>query len=373
MDFLKMRNSSNFKYPKDKIFFNSNLIMDKTFDRDLGYQNTAIYDRFGNFIKEIDFKFQRTREYSINKDQVEYAVQFRPDFHPELDLNIDSEKGFLGFYVDVYDDANELCKYLIVGRDDRLSFVRYNVLKCNWTFKWIKGSTLYSQMGVLRSRNNYNSGVWREYFTTTVQNQIQFIVPSNENTYTIDYDDRFMLTTNKIHPKTYTATKVEDTFPSGIVKVTLAQDHFNPKTDNVDLLVCNYYSSTNSNVVPKSESSAKDLGEIICSSSSKILRVGKSTKILSLTLNPRIRKSEEDFLFSYKLDGVEKSLLDLADLFSIAENPQNGQVSVKALSKKLIGGTLEVSISCAGFESLDEFSENTIQVNVKDSIILEVN
>lgn len=44
---------------------------------------------------------------------------------------------------------------------------------------------------VLRSRSSYNAGVWHDYYTTTPENQTQFIVPTNEHTQTIDYNMRF--------------------------------------------------------------------------------------------------------------------------------------------------------------------------------------
>lgn len=61
---------------------------------------------------------------------------------------------------------------------------------------------------------------------------------------TILYEQRFMLTNNKIEPKVYQTTKVTDTAPHGIIKLSLKQDEFNTVRDNVDLLVCDYYSSS---------------------------------------------------------------------------------------------------------------------------------
>ena len=54
-------------------------------------------------------------------------------------------------------------------------------------FKWIKNKQIYSCFGVLRNRNNYNSGVWSDGFFTSVDNQSQFIVPTTPTTQTIDW------------------------------------------------------------------------------------------------------------------------------------------------------------------------------------------
>ena len=329
-----------------KMFRDSNLIMNKTFDRDLGYQKTAIYDRQMNKISDIEFKFQRVKDYTINKDQVEYMVQFRPEFHPEKDCNAVEEKGFLGFYLDVVDDAGEIHKWLIIGKEERLSFPRYNVLECNWIFKWIKDGVEYRTLGVLRSRNNYNSGVWREYFTTTVQNQIQFIVPANDCTYTINYDDRFMLSHNKIYPKVYKTTKVEDTFPSGVVKVTLAQDHFNPTTDSTEHQICDLLQSSSSSPNKKKEghNGASSKGWVECDSINNTLKVGGSLKKYSLKLPEGQSLSMEPVRFAYQWNKEVITKEALADLLEIVEFA-SGTVSVKAISRKGIGGVLAVIFS----------------------------
>ena len=48
---------------------------------------------------------------------------------------------------------------LIVGRSDEPQFVKYNILKCNWTFRWIADGVIHECLGVLRARNSYNSGL----------------------------------------------------------------------------------------------------------------------------------------------------------------------------------------------------------------------
>ena len=68
--------------------------------------------------------------------------------------------------------------------------------------------------------------------TTTVENQTQFIVPTNQETQTIDYNMRFLISDNKKNPIAWEVSKREDTFPVGITKITMKQSLFNPNTDN---------------------------------------------------------------------------------------------------------------------------------------------
>lgn len=51
-----------------------------------------------------------------------------------------------------------------------------------------------------------------------------------------------MITNNLLDPKCYQVTKVMELFPQGIIKLTLKQDDFNEKRDNIDLKICDYYS-----------------------------------------------------------------------------------------------------------------------------------
>ena len=76
---------------------------------------------------------------------------------------------------------------------------------------------------------------------TSIENQISFWVPTNDVTNTIDYDTRFLITRNPLHPVAWKVTKREDAVPLGITKITLKQDAFNGHTDNVDELIADYY------------------------------------------------------------------------------------------------------------------------------------
>lgn len=63
------------------------------------------------------------------------------------------------------------------------------------------------------------------------------------------HEQRFMLTHNKLDPKVYAVTKVQDLIPQGIIKITLKQDELDDVKDNVDLMICDYYSDIGEVVV----------------------------------------------------------------------------------------------------------------------------
>lgn len=216
----------------------SEMVMNETFSNDTGYRKGKLYDANMKVIDELEFKFQKVKTYTMSKDQVEYHVQFRPGVNPEIDYpsadynSYINKKYRFNYYIDIYDDdTRQYDKWLIVGKDTA-EFDKYLVLKCNWTFEWIDHSgTYHSCLGCVRDRNSYNSGVWSDGFTTSVENQSMFIVPMNESTITLDYNIRIMITDNFLYPKVYEVTKVTDTLPAGCIKTVLKQVHHNQHTD----------------------------------------------------------------------------------------------------------------------------------------------
>lgn len=218
----------------------SNMVFDETFSNNTTYRIGKIYDQSmkeildknNNPIK-LEFKFIKTKTFTIDKDLVEYWVQFKTGVNPEIDYDTsEDQRHRLGYYIDIWNDnTKEINKWLIVGKDES-EFDRYNVLECNWLFEWIDHKRNYHKcLGCLRNQNSYNSGIWTSDFTTTVEDQMKFIVPANDETKTIDYNIRFMLSDNDMIPKTYEISKVLDTFPLGTIQCTLAQCHYDEQID----------------------------------------------------------------------------------------------------------------------------------------------
>lgn len=138
----------------------ANMVMNETFSNSTSYRKGMIYDCNMVEIQEMEFRFVKTKTYTVEKDQVEYWVQFRPGVNPEIDFDkSEDQKHRLGYYVDVLDENTKIYeKWLIVGKDNS-EFDRYNVLKCNWWFEWLDENRVYRKcLGCVRDRNSYNSG-----------------------------------------------------------------------------------------------------------------------------------------------------------------------------------------------------------------------
>ena len=236
-------------------------IINDTFTGDPNYKKVYILTKNG--WKYEDAKYQIHTTPSILKDAVDYYLQFRPKTHYPI-----------GSYVFVPDDTNDDINipkeylnnpfalpdeymdqlWMITGRDNSNMFVRYNILQCNWNFKWMNDGEVYKCWGAVRSANSYTSGKWTDEISSSLDNLMAAWLPDITYVYgnsslelnlydnrTITYDMRFMLTNNMVDPKVYQVTKITDIVPKGIIKLSLKQDEFNFDRDNIDLRICDYF------------------------------------------------------------------------------------------------------------------------------------
>ena len=245
----------------------SDMIMDATFTRDIAYRKCYLQDR--NFLfpeqtlygymqardvymgkteydpekidgfKPIDAKYLVKSYYSIQSDTIDYYLQFRPNEHGK-NVNIR-----VGAYVFIPDDLGVYNLWLIVARDDRPQFPQFYVLKCDFIAKWhiseedrvnYEGVHVdtgsYFSWAVARIQSSYNSGVWTDYLTTSVENQKKLWLPSNNDTQTIIYNEHITISNNPLRRTAWEVTKVIDTEPDGLTKITLAQQlEFGPRDD----------------------------------------------------------------------------------------------------------------------------------------------
>ena len=95
--------------------------------------------------------------------------------------------------------------------------------------------------------------------------------PTTKTTETLNYNDRLIIADRDNEPPTFHISKVEDMYPIGVTKFTLAQEHFDPTRDNAELKIADYYSS---NISPEKEESIVKRSEILLSSKTPNLILG---------------------------------------------------------------------------------------------------
>ena len=240
----------------------SDLIMNHTWDNDIQSRKCYIYDYFHDDEQdkyknlepynsdtkiEVDIKFIISQYATLSKDQVEYHIMFRPGFKNPLDYYQEQytdkyhSEFPIGLYIDIPNDEGIYYRWIICSKEIGNQFIKYLVLPCNYKFQWIFDNRKYEMWGIARLRNSYNSGLWTDFKSTTVENQDSIWIPINTYSENLYYNQRIIVSQNiynpskGIFPITWKVSKVEGLHPFGIQKVVLFQDRFNSSTDLVEM------------------------------------------------------------------------------------------------------------------------------------------
>lgn len=230
-------------------------------------------------------KYNVKSYYNITGDNIAYLLQFRlEDMKNRPDIKV-------GSYVSIHNEMDEPEWWLIVHEDDRTQFHQFSILKCTWTYRWVSKvggkRRIFECLGAPRKQNSYNSGVWLDYTTQTVENQEVLWIPTNDDTKTIYYDTKFLKSsTGRYPPIAWKVSKIEDTATEGISKITMTQEQFNPATDNAELMIGNYYESAVEPEIKETEETPTVSDLEIIYSGSPAIRAGGGFK--KFTLKSRI-------------------------------------------------------------------------------------
>lgn len=254
-------------------------------------------------------KYNVKSYHNITGDEIAYLLQFR------LDDMRNNPNIRVGSYVQIMNEMDEPEWWLIVHMDDRTQFRQFSILKCTWTYKWVSRVNgkriIYNCLGAPRKQNSYNSGVWLDYTTQTVENQEVFWLPTNKDTKTILYDTKILKSSHgRYPPLRWTVTKIEDTATDGISGFTLAQDQFNPSVDNADLMIADYWESAVEPELPELEETPTVTYHEITYSGTPSVRAGGGYKKFRLKtrVNGELVDTSEDVEWSVDFGGKEDKL-----------------------------------------------------------------
>ena len=244
----------------------SNFNFDMSFKNDPTYKKVYILTKDG--WKWEDAKYQYHVAQSISSDVADHYLQFKSKVHypigtyviipDDTSANINlSEEQLDNPFLQPWRERTQW--WLIVNRNHALGNTRYNIIPCNWMFKWIHDGKICECFGAVRSANSYTSGTWVNEYGSYLDNLTGAWLPDVFHTYgenykniglhdnrTIVHGMRFLLSNNMYDPKIYFVTKVVDLSPQGIIKLSIKQDDFNSKRDNLELGICDYYTDDGS-------------------------------------------------------------------------------------------------------------------------------
>ena len=224
----------------------------------------------------IDVKFNVDTYHKIISDDPAYLLQFRhgeEQRHPEIAV---------GSYVYMADEDDNWKWWMICLLDERPEFRQYHILECNWELGWVVNNTIYHCLTVQRVQQSYNSGSWDADRTTAVDNITSIWLPTNSDTLTIGYNQRFLISDPRRHPcLAWSVSKIEDTQPIGLTKLKLTQETFDSKHDNAELMLANYSNNKIEPTPSASDSSVSQTAIITYNGTKPQIKVGGSCKILT--------------------------------------------------------------------------------------------
>lgn len=323
----------------EKLKSDSDMLMELTWDNSIQSKTCYIYDYFHddqplkkdhmtyeNTSKtRIDARFIIKSYQSIDKDQVEYYLQFRPSQPTEFNQGDElyyfetdyrqkySNADFCGLYVDIPNDRGVYEKWIICEKERANQFPKYLILPCVYEFMWIEknGSEIFKRRmwGAPRSQKSYTIGYYTDRYITRPDNQQKAILPMNSITESLWYTDdtdknmRMCVSSFTRHPLVWTLSKVENMQPAGLQSLTFYQTLWNDTTDyiekddngNIIGLWANYYDSQIEPTRQEIPSIFISSQSIKISASTYTLKVGGSYKSLTANLN----NSDEDILTKY--------------------------------------------------------------------------
>ena len=365
----------------------SDMIMEATWDTDINTRICYLYDYWHDDhrtqLKDlksnedpkktaVSLKWRKSSSQTMDKDLVTHHIQMKPS----QEMNVDYYPSFfeeryqsifpVGLYVDIPDEKGIFNRWLVVATANYYvsQFPTFEVLPCDKVFDWVYKGKKYKMAGCLRSQNSYNSGIWTDYKLTSVEDQQKFIVPLNEYSEKLYYNQR-MIIDNKVdimhgaEPRAWKISKVNRINSNGTVLVTLAQDKYDEHTDYVEYahkndpntiigMWADYY--TEGGLSPTEDVMNEDIHSIISYSGKDIIYVGGNPK--KFTVNFYDGETLIDFKLGqwrFKLDDEDAGSLVTVDNTGL----ENNQVKVKFIGdESYMGKTLKVMyISTTGIES----------------------
>lgn len=318
----------------------SDFLMEETWDNDIQSKICYIYDfyhddqprlaegmTYENTTKtRIDAKFIVKSYQSMDKDQVDYYIQFKPTqkthfsegdelYYFETDYRKKYHNdNFIGLFIDIPNDENIYEKWMILRTEPANQFPKYLILKCNYELMWIENNGTEKikrrMWSVLKMQSSYNSGLWTDLRFTSQENQDKVWLPLNPITEKIWYTNessknmRVLVSSFTDNAIAWQISKVENAQPLGIQKLTLYQDFFDQHRDyiekdsdgNIIGMWASYFDSEIAPTDPSTPTTPPSSITAKISASTSTIKVGGSYKNLTVNL---FNDSNEDITTEY--------------------------------------------------------------------------
>lgn len=145
--------------------------------------------------------------------------------------------------------------WLVSGLPDNNGIYEKALLwKCRYTINIISpltGEIVHYPVYDINS-TQYGTGEWRQLHINIGEDQHLLCLPYNEETVMIDDNFRFLMDKRTDYPTAYRITRVDTTSygvgselpEDGLLQWSILQTQFNPRTDNRELMIADYWKDT---------------------------------------------------------------------------------------------------------------------------------
>lgn len=285
-------------------------------------------------------KFNAKSYHNVTGDEVAYLLQFKQE---DMKNNPNIK---VGSYVQIRNEMDEPEWWIIYHFDDRPQFRQFSILKCLWVYKWVSHKdgkrVIHQCLGVPRNQNSYNSGEWLDYYTQIVENQHVAIMPSNDDTNTIGYETKFLISNEGRYPPiAWNVSKVQPAINGAVTRFTMTQEQFNPSKDNAELMIADYYDSYIEPELPNVEETPTVNNLEIVYSGMPTVRAGGGSK--KFTLKERSGESLIELADDVAKGIVWDIIFPDGDKTDFNLKPDGKMCTVKCdLNYSLVGKTFEI-------------------------------
>ena len=119
------------------------------------------------------------------------------------------------------------------------------LVRCNYIMKWQDDDKNIFEYPVFEiNSTQYNSGEFGDKTMTLGSSQHLITAIADENTIALNHGHRFFWDRNTIDPTVFKLTQNDTTamnYDKGLIKITVTEDQYNPKTDSIENWLCDYF------------------------------------------------------------------------------------------------------------------------------------
>lgn len=145
----------------------------------------------------------------------------------------------------LYDKRRNLYWICIESFDRDEILCAGKLVRCNYIMKWQDDNKNIFEYPVFEiNSTQYNSGVAGDKTMTLGSSQHLITTIADENTIALNHGQRFFWDRNTVDPTVFSLTQNDTTamnYDKGLVKITVTEDQYNPKTDSIENWLCDYF------------------------------------------------------------------------------------------------------------------------------------